>query len=443
VKTSASPYGDHIEDPVFTSVRRRLESIKPYLFALVRAENSRAEGSARRALRRLELVLCDKLVLRYEYDGIEVERTDAVCYIATRPESHGRRTYNIGTAYLELNPETNEPYWFPLGRQLAQHLGAAGLADAVTMLLTAQKDNRDRMMDDRHITPEDIAEAREQLQLTLEDEEDFSNVLDSLLPADQASRTPPMDTASQNSTGNATASVPGRANAAGDGTNAGGQAQVAAGVQAKEATGGSQAATGGSQAATPPPIDYSAVTMVDAKPGTVIPTTSRQHGTSGAGVASGAPTIYTEDEKRRRGKRGEDAAWHMERERLRRLGKNPDLAIWVSRTDELSPFDIKSVDEDDQLIYIEVKSTNSDDPAEPFYISRAELIEATFQRSRYYIYRVTKVDTAAPCIWRVTDPMRLVRDGKGQLLLNKAHMTLAFASSPPVEQGTPGSDPDS
>jgi hypothetical protein len=49
-------------------------------------------------------------------------------------------------------------------------------------------------------------------------------------------------------------------------------------------------------------------------------------------------------------------------------------AVWVSRTDELSPFDIKSVDEDDQIIYIEVKSTNSDDPDEPFYISRAELI---------------------------------------------------------------------
>jgi hypothetical protein len=55
-----------------------------------------------------------------------------------------------------------------------------------------------------------------------------------------------------------------------------------------------------------------------------------------------------------------------------------------------------SVDEDNQLIYIEVKSTKSADPTEAFYISHAELIEAAHRRSRFFIYRVTKVDSLRP-----------------------------------------------
>jgi hypothetical protein len=423
VTTSALPYGDHLEDRVFVAVRRKLNSLKPYLLALVRAENPRADGSARRALRRLELVVCDELVLRYEYDGMEVERVDAVCYIATRSEKHGRRTSNIGTAYLELDRETNEPHWFPLGRQLAQHLGVAGLADAVTMLLTARKDDRARMMADRHITPEDIAEAREQVQPTVDDDEPLSNVLDSLLPRDQENGGPSAASQDQSSASTVTTSAPESGSTADD---------------ASEETAPAESSTKENKPKAPPQIDYSAVAMVDAQPGSLSPTSTPRHPGSGGG-ASSAPTIRTEEEKRRIGKRGEEVAWRRERDRLRELGKNPDLAVWVSKTDELSPFDIKSVDEDDQLIYIEVKSTKSGDPGEPFYISRAELVEATFQRSRYYIYRIINVDTVAPTIIRAADPMRLVRDGNGQLLLNNARMTLAFSPMDPVEDA-PGSE---
>ena len=37
---------------------------------------------------------------------------------------------------------------------------------------------------------------------------------------------------------------------------------------------------------------------------------------------------------------------------------NPDSVTWVSKTNETSPYDIRSLDEDGQVIYIEVKSTN-------------------------------------------------------------------------------------
>jgi hypothetical protein len=293
------------------------------------------------------------------------------------------------------------------------------------MLLTARRDDRARMMADRHITPEDIAEARDQLQLTIEDDEELSNVLDSLLPRDQSSGTPPIAAQNHNSADAETGYAPEPASTT---------------DEASEESAPAEATLEENEPPAPPPVDFSAVTMLDAQPGSLSPRASPHPGGGGRGSVSGAPTLRTEEEKRRIGKRGEEVAWRRERERLRQLGKNPDLAVWVSKTDELAPFDIKSVDEDDQLLYIEVKSTNSDDPGEPFYISRAELVEATFHRSRYYIYRVTNVDTAAPTIIRAADPMRLVREGKGRLLLNNAHMTLAFGSPTQSPEDTPRFD---
>ena len=110
-------------------------------------------------------------------------------------------------------------------------------------------------------------------------------------------------------------------------------------------------------------------------------------------------------------------SYNAERRRLKALGKNPDSVHWVSNTDELSPYDLMSVDGDNQVIYVEVKSTRDSDPTAPFYISHAELIEAMYRRSRYYVYRVTDVDSATPAITRWADPLALIKEGKGQLLL--------------------------
>jgi hypothetical protein len=68
VKTSALPFGEH-HDSVYDDVAKRITGIKPYLLALVRAENSSAENWVRPALRNLALVVCEQLVLNYEYDG--------------------------------------------------------------------------------------------------------------------------------------------------------------------------------------------------------------------------------------------------------------------------------------------------------------------------------------------------------------------------------------
>ena len=419
VRTSALPFGEH-HDGTYDEVRRKLDAIKPYLFALVRAENPRAESQARSALKRLELVLCDELVLKYEYDGAEVEREDAVCYIASRREAKGRRSLSVGTAYLELDPATKQPHWFPLGRQLAQHLGVPPLADAFTMLLTVPSGDRDRMMTDRQIKQHDINDARRQLSLRIGEDEELSNILDSLLPSVDASE-----------------SVAAQAEAA--------YTSAEAPVMDK----GTEEVDGESAVSTVPDhngtielptVNQGAVRIVDARLNALAPASAAEGSIPawrGSDGYSEPPTARTTEENRRVGRRGEGVVFDAERDRVREMGRNPASVNWVSKTDELSPFDLMSVDEDGQLIYIEVKSTKGSDPSEAFYISHAELLEAVFRRSQYYIYRVTDVDTATPRILRKADPLGQIQNGRGRLLLANARMTLNYAGEeeavPPEE----------
>ena len=72
VKTRALPFGEY-HNLVSDQVAEHINRIKPFLFALVRAENSSAENRVRPALRNLELVVCDHLMLNYEYDGTQVD----------------------------------------------------------------------------------------------------------------------------------------------------------------------------------------------------------------------------------------------------------------------------------------------------------------------------------------------------------------------------------
>lgn len=253
--------------------------------------------------------------------------------------------------------------------------------------------------------------------ITAEEDEELSNVLDSLIPepGDEDQREP-AEVAALNQA--AASSV-----AAGTSSYEDELIEDPAEKPAVEPEGAEAEAP-----AAPTPVDYSSVEILDAQPGEFsAPAPTRQPAQRiGTGGPSAAPSVQTGEENRRVGKRWEEVVYNVERRRLKDLGKNPNLVHWVSRTDELSPYDLLSVDEDDQLIYIEVKSTKGSDAAEPFYVSHAELIEATFRRSRFYIYRVTDVDSASPTITRWADPLALIKDGKGRLLLAKAQMVLSL-----------------
>ena len=176
----------------------------------------------------------------------------------------------------------------------------------------------------------------------------------------------------------------------------------------------------------PPAIDYARVRIVDATPGTLSGTTATAVYRGSSGGASASYPIQNPEEDRRVGKRGEEAVYNAERLHLEAIGKDPEFVTHVSRTNETAPYDIRSVDDDDQVIYIEVKSTKGTDPSEPFFISHGELVEAAYRGPRYYIYRVTDVDSAVPQIVRAANPLQLVREHRGRLQLAKAQMTLVF-----------------
>jgi hypothetical protein len=186
--------------------------------------------------------------------------------------------------------------------------------------------------------------------------------------------------------------------------------------------------------AEPPAIDFASVTITDAEPAAIANAERTAHDRPPSftiGATSSAPTVQSEAERRRVGKRGEEVAFVKERERVEAMRANPDLVVWQSKNDELAPFDILSVDHSGDEIYIEVKSTVGSEPSDAFYISNAELLEASFHRSRYYIYRVTDVDTATPRITRWCNPIELIRNAQGRLLLSTAQMELGIEASKP------------
>jgi hypothetical protein len=127
------------------------------------------------------------------------------------------------------------------------------------------------------------------------------------------------------------------------------------------------------------------------------------------------------------GRRGEEVAVEAERRSLVLRGLDPMLVVWRSQVHPFAPYDIESLDEDGQRIYIEVKATTSSNPHDPFEISEAELLFALRKHSSYYVYRVTAVDSAAPRIFRFRDPLKWVKDGVAQVRISNARMSFGRA----------------
>jgi hypothetical protein len=131
-----------------------------------------------------------------------------------------------------------------------------------------------------------------------------------------------------------------------------------------------------------------------------------------------------EHDSRRYGRRGEEAVFGSEQRRLVELGYDADAVVWQSRKDEFSDYDIASLDDDGQRVYIEVKSTTGDDESAPFQISAGELRSALRHRSRYFIYRVINVTSASPNIVRYRDPIGRFQAAEATLNLGNAWMRL-------------------
>lgn len=396
-------------------IERRIVQAKPYLAAVAAEAVPSRREDVFRGLARLEVAVCEDLILEYELDGEVRQRPEAVSYIAVRIEQEGSVRRRIGTAHLELSHHRLEPHWYAFGPQLAQFLGVPTQDDAFALLLAAGKEDRHHYLTARRISLDAVEEARVRLDQPPEDE-----VLDDLLEG---------------------AIVPG-GGVQMETRPEGGAETTDAGKHPEEQPGSGDAhpePTEPPPAPELPPIDPSSLQLVDAPEEAEVRPPSGPAVRRPGGLGPSGPVDLEKQDRLQRliGKRGEEAAFHAERARLEGLGFDPEAVVWRSQEHPYAPYDIESLDADGQRIYIEVKSAASDDPTDAFEISEAELLCALQKRSNYYVYRVTEAHTASPSITRYQDPIARIRAGRAHLRLSGAR--LAFADGPPDKdsQATP------
>ncbi len=117
------------------------------------------------------------------------------------------------------------------------------------------------------------------------------------------------------------------------------------------------------------------------------------------------------------GRRGEEIVLKIERERVRKLGLPGDRVVWISESDPAANYDIRSVDNNGDEQYIEVKATRGRDGR--FTWPSAEFTLAIREGKRYLLYRVYEADSETPSWHCVRDPISLFESGRLVLDLDR------------------------
>lgn len=378
-------------------ITQMLTAAKPSLAALAIVTAPSQEGRILRGLSRLEFIACDDLELTYEFDRKTLSRREPTSHLAVRQESGPRGgVRDIATAHLEIDPRTGEPDWYSLGPQLARFIGVPTLGDAFATLLSVDGNSRRRFLTSRNIDVAAVEDAARMLQLPPEDDQ-IEHLMD-FLPHDNRAGTTPAPNGHLSSGDEPTPPPP-----------------------EPETPSPSRGETDPDPAPTPPPLDLHALHVIEVAPSGVNKTERQRNPVSG-----GRPGGHTDWERQAArhgaiGRRGEEAAFNAERNRVSAFG-DPDQVVWHSLDEPTAPYDIRSVDPDGTLIYIEVKSTPGDDPRAPFLISESELTWMMRYGPRYCIYRVTKTDETQPEVRRYVDPASMLSEGRARLRLADARM---------------------
>lgn len=366
--------------------------------AAVLASEGADEDRVATRLARLREVSVTFVQLSFSFDGQPASTP------TLRPfhlEIRRDRANRVTGASLFVVPPATAATRIAIGRDLASYLETPDMHASVALFLT----NSDAVVESENLSSEDIAEADRRVESHRRghDEPDLE-VEDLLEPLGEP----------------AEGEDEGREESTSEGPAAPGDRE---GPRAPGDTDGAESQQ------PPPPLDHDAVSAADVVGETspvVAPQPRRDGGSGGGGGKAGRTVDWARLERDRRlyGRRGEEAAYESERRRLAKKGWDADLVKWVSRDDELSAYDITSLNDDGSLRYIEVKATTGDDPSEPFPISTAELRFAFQQRSQYFIYRITNVKSASPSIHRYRDPMGDLEAQRGYLRTSKALMGL-------------------
>jgi len=106
------------------------------------------------------------------------------------------------------------------------------------------------------------------------------------------------------------------------------------------------------------------------------------------------------------GRRGEELIFLRELERVKALGYPESRVVWKSEEDPGADYDILSVGDDGEALWLEVKSTTGRDGR--FRWPKAEFEKAIQKRSRYILYRVYEAHTTYPSVKEFVDPIGLL-----------------------------------
>jgi uncharacterized protein DUF3883 len=127
------------------------------------------------------------------------------------------------------------------------------------------------------------------------------------------------------------------------------------------------------------------------------------------------------------GSRGEQIVYTNEIERVKGLGYPESRVVWASKADPGCDYDILSVDEDGQDLWIEVKSTTTKDGR--FQWSKGEFQKALQKGERYVLWRVYEVDTETPSIIPFRNPIALLSRGVMRIDIKNFNAEIAPLSS--------------
>lgn len=166
--------------------------------------------------------------------------------------------------------------------------------------------------------------------------------------------------------------------------------------------------------------------------------TPRRH--SGGGYPSGwSPQDPGGDEEDRAlGRRGEEIVLALERERVEKLGLPAERVMWIAAEAPFADHDIKSVDDDGEDLWVEVKSTSGRDGR--FSWPGAEFRLAVRARRRYLLYRIYEAGTTSPSWICIRDPIGLFETGGLRLDLDRLVGDVGPLTSADEDDAEQGSD---
>jgi hypothetical protein len=135
------------------------------------------------------------------------------------------------------------------------------------------------------------------------------------------------------------------------------------------------------------------------------------------------------EQNRALGRQGEEIVLGIERDRVRQLGFLVEDVVWTADLDPFANHDIKSIDDDGGVLWVEVKATTTKDGRFSWPVSEFQL--AVRERSKYLLYRVYEAHTLDAKYRSVRDPIGELEKGGLTLDLERLTGDIGGLEAPP------------